>query len=156
MPGSLLACLLVNPLQPQQNPSGASAKCWPPLWALLWQWSVLLWLEHHWGVGGPSDPELHWMQVKYLEVVSMIALVHHLGWDRIPCQDTNTKKNVWERMSAFQTLMVAYQSVHIAKTQKTYSVTPAMWIHGGSWADTSPGSHGGGWTQLWILNKPHN
>lgn len=82
MPGSLLACLLVNPLQPQQCPSRTSAKCWPPPWPPLWQWSRLFWPEHHWGVGGPSDVELYWTQVKYLDVVSMMAIFHHLGRDK--------------------------------------------------------------------------
>lgn len=101
------SCLLVNPLQPQQRPSRTSAKCWPPPWPLLWLWSRLFWPEHHWGVGGPSDVELYWTQVKYLDVVSTMAIIHHLGWDRVPRQDVNVKKNVWERISVFQTLLVA-------------------------------------------------
>lgn len=36
MPGSLSACVLVNPLWPQQLPCRTSAKCWPPPWPLLW------------------------------------------------------------------------------------------------------------------------
>jgi len=40
--GSLLSCLFAA----SKHPSRTSAKCWPPPWPLLWQWSVLFWPEH--------------------------------------------------------------------------------------------------------------
>lgn len=128
MPGSLLACVFVNSLWPQQLPGRTSAKCWPPPWPLLWQWSVPFFQS----ITGVFKVTLTLSSVghKYLDAV------HHLGQDRVPCQDVNTiKRNVWERISGFQTLLGAQQNFHTAKNHRTYLVSPAAWRVPGGFVD---------------------
>ena len=60
---------------------GQSMGCWRPLWpGVILDTSKMSWFFSHF---------------------------HHLGRDSVPRQDLNIKKNIWESISAFQTLLFA-------------------------------------------------
>lgn len=103
-------CVLVNPLWPQHLPCRISAKCWPPPW-------------HCCGRGCLARASLGCLRPLWpwvlLDIRQIPWAVHHLGQDGIPCQDVHVERNVWERISGFQTLLGAQQSLHTTKNHET-------------------------------------
>lgn len=144
MPGSLLACVLVNPLWPQQQVF-CQVLVTSMATAVTMVSAVLP--QHHQSAWDHSDLGFYWTQDKCLHVV------HHLGQERVPCQDVHIKRNVWERVSGFQTLLGAQQSLHTAKPRRSYLACAAAWR--ALWGLVgSSGSPSGSWTQLQVPSKP--